>query len=113
MQVNPAVDLSTSVGKIFSHETREDLFVGETSTGHQYRFILPGPCLREGEWQECLKLVSSINPFPRFVIASGSLPAGVPDDFYARIARIAMQRCTRSWILRGERSPPRLRRASI
>jgi 6-phosphofructokinase 2 len=29
------------------------------------------------------------------VVASGSLPAGVPDDFYARIARIAKQRGTR------------------
>ena len=76
-------------------ETREDFFVSETSTGQQYRFILPGPRLNEAEWQECLKLVSSIEPFPRFVVASGSLPAGVPDDFYARIARIAKQRGAR------------------
>lgn len=76
-------------------ETREDFFVSETGSGHQYRFMLPGPCLREGEWRECLKLVSSIDPFPRFVVASGSLPAGVPDDFYARIARIAKQRDAR------------------
>jgi 6-phosphofructokinase 2 len=30
--------------------------------------------------------------FPRFVVASGSLPSGVLDDFYARVARIAKQR---------------------
>ena len=72
-----------------AEQTREDFFVGETGTGQQYRFILPGPRLNEAEWQECLKLVSSIEPFPRFVVASGSLPAGVPDDFYARVARIA------------------------
>lgn len=76
-------------------ETREDFFVSEIGTGQQYRFILPGPRLVEAEWQECLKLVSSIQPFPRFVVASGSLPAGVPDDFYARIARIAKQRGAR------------------
>ena len=76
-------------------ETREDFFVSEIDTGLQYRFILPGPRLVEAEWQECLKLVSSIEPFPRFVVASGSLPAGVPDDFYARIARIAKQRGAR------------------
>jgi 6-phosphofructokinase 2 len=76
-------------------ETRENFFVSETSTSQQYRFILPGPCLREGEWQECLKLVSATEPFPRFVVASGSLPAGVPDDFYARVARIAKQRGAR------------------
>lgn len=76
-------------------ETREDFFVSETSTGKQYRFILPGPCLKEGECQECLKLVSAIEPSPRFVVASGSLPAGAPDDLYARIARIAKQRGAR------------------
>jgi len=76
-------------------ETREDFFVSETGTGQQYRFILPGPRLIEAEWQECLKLMSSIEPFPRFVVASGSLPAGVPDDFYARISRIAKQRGAR------------------
>jgi 6-phosphofructokinase 2 len=76
-------------------ETREDFFVSETSTGQAYRFILPGPRLSEGEWQECLRLLSGIEPFPRFVVASGSLPAGVPDDFYARVARIARQRGAR------------------
>ena len=69
-------------------ETREDFFVSEISTGQQYRFILPGPCLTEGEWQQCLTLLSQTKPFPRFVVASGSLPRGVPDDFYARVARI-------------------------
>ena len=47
-------------------ETREDFFVSETSTGQQYRFILPGPRLNEAEWQECLNLVSSnrtVSPF--------------------------------------------------
>jgi 6-phosphofructokinase 2 len=73
-------------------ETREDFFVSEISTGQQYRFILPGPRLAEGEWRECLNLLSGAEPFPRFVVASGSLPHGVPDDFYARVARVAKRR---------------------
>jgi 6-phosphofructokinase 2 len=73
-------------------ETREDFFVSEISTGQQYRFILPGPRLAESEWRECLNLLSRTEPFPHFVVASGSLPGGVPDDFYARVARIAKQR---------------------
>ncbi len=76
-------------------ETREDFFVSEVSTGQQYRFILPGPKLAESEWRECLNLLSRTEPFPRFVVASGSLPGGVPDDFYARVARIAKQRGAR------------------
>jgi len=73
-------------------ETREDFFVDEIATGKQYRFILPGPQLDAFEWQECLKLASALDPFPRHLVASGSLPAGVPEDFYARVARIARQR---------------------
>jgi 6-phosphofructokinase 2 len=78
-----------------AEETREDFFVSEISTGQPYRFIIPGPRLNENEWQECLRLLSGIEPFPRFVVASGSLPGGVPDDFYARVARIAKQRGAR------------------
>ena len=73
-------------------ETREDFFVHELATALQYRFILPGPTLGEGDWSECLRLLASLDPFPRFVVASGSLPAGVPDDFYARIAALTKQR---------------------
>jgi 6-phosphofructokinase 2 len=79
-------------------ETREDFFVSETSTGQQYRFILPGPSLTEDEWQECLTLLSRIEPFPRFVIASGSLPGGIPEDFYARVGRIAKQHGARMFL---------------
>ena len=75
-----------------AEETREDFSVTEISSGQQYRFVLPGPQLNEAEWQECLDLVAKIEPFPRFLVASGSLPPGVPDDFYARVSRIAKQR---------------------
>lgn len=78
-----------------AQETREDFFVSEIATGQPYRFILPGPRLSEDEWQECLRLLSATKPFPRFVVASGSLPEGVPEDFYARVAAIARQRGAR------------------
>ncbi|WP_407187634.1 1-phosphofructokinase family hexose kinase [Bradyrhizobium centrosematis] len=76
-------------------ETRQDFFVSEISTGQPYRFILPGPPLAESEWQRCLAMLSALEPFPRFVVASGSLPGGVPDDFYARVASIVRQRGAR------------------
>jgi 6-phosphofructokinase 2 len=74
-----------------TEETREDFFVGEISTGQPYRFILPGPQLTEEEWQNSLALLADTEPFPRFVVASGSLPRGAPDDFYARVASIVKQ----------------------
>jgi 6-phosphofructokinase 2 len=70
-------------------ETRQDFYVSELTTGSQYRFILPGQKLREAEWQQCLTVLSSATPAPKFVVGSGSLPAGVPNDFYSRAAGIA------------------------
>lgn len=70
-------------------ETRESFTVNEVSTGLQYRFILPGPELRESEWRRCLSVVCDNLPRGGFLVASGSLPPGVPLDFYARLTRLA------------------------
>ena len=70
-------------------ETREDFSVSELSTHAQYRFILPGQPLHEAEWRECLSALADTAPAPEFVVGSGSLPPGVPDDFYAQAAAIA------------------------
>lgn len=70
-------------------ETRQDFTVFEETTSHQYRFVLPGPHLAEHEWQRLLDVLLSIDVRPDFVVASGSLPPGVPDDFYGRVAMAA------------------------
>jgi len=70
-------------------ETREDFSVSELSTAQQYRFVLPGLPLCEAEWRECLKALAGTEPRPKFVVGSGSLPPGVPNDFYAQAAAIA------------------------
>jgi len=67
-------------------DTREDLAVVESETGQQYRFVLPGPALAATEWRACLDALASPDLEPRFMVASGSLPPGVPDDFYAKLA---------------------------
>lgn len=66
-------------------DTREDLAVVETETGQQYRFVLPGPALLETEWRACLDALAAPDLKPRFLVASGSLPPGVPEDFYASL----------------------------
>lgn len=73
-------------------ETREDFTVHEEASGQQFRFVLAGPQVTETEWKSCLNAVCSLAPFPRYLVASGSLPPGVPDDFYARVAQAARER---------------------
>ncbi len=72
-------------------ETREDFTVFEETTKQQYRFVLPGAPLSQQEWQECLSALASTEPRPQFVVASGSLPQGVPEDFFGRVARVAKE----------------------
>ena len=67
--------------------TRENVNVTERVTGRQFRFLMPGPTLQEREWQSILEQLDAVDPVPRYLVASGSLPPGVPADFYARMAR--------------------------
>ena len=70
-------------------ETRENFTAYEESTGEQYRFVLPGSALHRAEWEAVLDKLASLPARPKFVVASGSVPPGVPDDFFARVARHA------------------------
>src|SRR5512140_2129536 len=66
--------------------TRTSWIVREQETGLQYRFGTPGPNLSPAEVEAVLEAIRSLDPAPDFFVASGSLPPGVPPDFYARIA---------------------------
>jgi 6-phosphofructokinase 2 len=70
------------------NETRENIIVFDELAGKQYRLGMPGTQLEEKEWQGCLDAVLKQND-PEFIIASGSLPPGVPDNIYTLLARIA------------------------
>jgi 6-phosphofructokinase 2 len=71
--------------------TRENVIIWEENSGQQFRFGMPGPRLEEKEWQGCLDTLANLRPTPDFMVASGSLPTGVPEDFYARVARLSQE----------------------
>ena len=73
--------------------TRENLTVYEERSEQQFRFILPGPDLTEDERNELVE--TALEDDPAYLVASGSLPPGAPDDFYARLARQARERGVR------------------
>ncbi|NTZ44002.1 1-phosphofructokinase family hexose kinase [Altererythrobacter sp. SALINAS58] len=64
-------------------ETRVSTSIFESLTGEQYRFVTNGPVIQPNEWQHCLALLAQTDC--EYLVASGSLPEGVPQDFYARI----------------------------
>lgn len=77
-------------------QIRESLVILEESTGQQYRFGMPGPEVTPEECEQFLQALSDIDPAPAYLVASGSLPPGVPADFYARIARMGKKRGART-----------------
>lgn len=69
--------------------TRENFHIREAFGDQQFRFAMPGPEVGKDEWQKCLQYIQNQNPKPKYIVASGSLPPGVPHDFYARLSQIA------------------------
>ena len=70
-------------------ETRECLSVMETSTNLQYRFTMPGAPLSLDEASACLDLVRGQQP--DILVASGSLPPGLPVTYYEEVAAFAKE----------------------
>lgn len=69
--------------------TRENVNVVEEESGRQFRLVFPGPTLTTKDWTCCLEEIDSLRSPPGYIVASGSVPPGVPVDFYARLARLA------------------------
>ena len=65
-------------------ETRESLVIIDRSTNKEYRIVVEGPSIDLPAFQEIIKLIESEKP--EWIVASGSLPKGLPEDVYATIA---------------------------
>ena len=76
---------------IFDETMRESFSVLEESSGHQFRFITPGPTLKEKIWLKCLNQLTRMSPDPEYIVGSGSVPPGVPDDFYSHAVEKAKE----------------------
>jgi 6-phosphofructokinase 2 len=69
------------------YESRENFSVTEMTTNLQYRFTLAGHPMEASDADACLKLVASIKP--DYLVASGSLPPGLPETYYEKVAHWA------------------------
>lgn len=70
-------------------DTRISTAIYERETGKQYRLVPRGPELTAKEWQAALDQLEGARA--DFLVASGSLPPGVPDDFYSRLQQLAQR----------------------
>jgi 6-phosphofructokinase 2 len=74
-------------------DTRQSLTVVERATSKHFRFVLPGEWQGAEKAEEALASIADLieEQGATYVVVSGSLPDGVPEDFTARTARIARE----------------------
>lgn len=65
--------------------TRMSLAVFERKSGREFRFVPEGPLVSETEWTAALEHCARLET--EWLVASGSLPRGVPEDFLVRLAK--------------------------
>ncbi|MCM4173325.1 1-phosphofructokinase family hexose kinase [Arenibacter sp. TNZ] len=72
--------------------TRDNLAVTDTTTNLQYRFGVPGPQVEKKEWEVVLEILEKKLNEGDYLVASGKLPPGMPDDFYVQVAEVAKKK---------------------
>lgn len=70
--------------------TRICFTVFERSTGVEYRFVPEGPSVTQRDWHAMLNALETLEG--GWIVASGSLEHGMPEDIYAWVARGARRR---------------------
>lgn len=66
-------------------ETRQNISVHEVHSNQQLRVVLPGPVWQDRCQTEILPRIMELVTPDTWVIASGSLPDGLPADFYVHL----------------------------
>jgi len=77
-----------------SEETRESFSAHELRSGHDFRFVLPGPQISQPEVEACFDYAAQHLP-KQFLVISGGLAPGITVDFYARLASLAQSQGVR------------------
>jgi 6-phosphofructokinase 2 len=70
---------------------RTNIIIYEKSTGLQYRFGMVSEAVQERDWKVFLKRLEVQEGY-EYVVASGSLPDGVPADFFGKVAAIVKKK---------------------
>jgi 6-phosphofructokinase 2 len=70
--------------------TRVSVNVHDEQSGLEYRFVPEGPIVLADEWPPALEMLERVQA--DWIVASGSLPRGVPKDFFVQASAIAARR---------------------
>jgi len=71
--------------------TRVNVMMVDKATTLQYRFITTGNPIEEKYYEQCLQSLEALNDV-KYIVVSGSLQPGLPQDIFSRLAVIAEQK---------------------
>jgi len=101
-------------------ETRSNFIITETKTRQQTRIDAPGPRISKKEMERFHRKFSQTYPHSDLMVASGSVPPGVPTNIYYDIVREARSCGVRSildtegpWLTEGIEAKPYLIKPNI
>jgi 6-phosphofructokinase 2 len=101
-------------------ETRVNFIIADTRASQQTIINAPGPHISKRELARFLKKLRGIYPSPELMVASGSVPPGVPFDIYYTIVQEAEGRRVRTildsagqWLEEGIKAKPYLIKPNI
>lgn len=64
--------------------TRENFVAVDDNTNSQYRFVFPAPAVNASEKDQIIETIHRLDF--KYLVVSGGLSEGLPDDFYKKIA---------------------------
>ncbi len=101
-------------------ETRVNFIIADTRASQQTIINAPGPHISKRELERFLKKLRGIYPSPELMVASGSVPPGVPIDIYYTIVQEAKSHRVRTildsaaqWLEEGIKAKPYLIKPNI
>ncbi len=62
-----------------------------SSTNQQYRFGMPGSEISVQDQNQISQFLERLQPFPEFIVISGSLPPGMPPEFLRQLVKTAKE----------------------
>ena len=101
-------------------ETRTNFIITDTKISQQTRIDAPGPHISKKELERFYRKVREIHPEPDLIVASGSIPPGVPVNIYYNIVMEAKGYRVRTildsegkWLAEGIKAKPYLIKPNV
>ncbi|MBI4304592.1 MAG: 1-phosphofructokinase [Chloroflexi bacterium] len=101
-------------------ETRVNFIITDATTGQQTRIDAPGPRISKSELNRFFRKLRKIRPSPDIMVASGSVPLGVPATIYRDIISDCSSYqvktildTTNEWLAEGIKAKPYLIKPNV